>query len=164
MTFKKNKIKELFIYPEKAFYKEVFSIAVTIALQNLITFGVNLTDTMMVGTLGETELAAASLANQFISVFQTLIMGMSMGASVLLARYWGMKKIDSLQKSDCTSAAAHNRYRDPFLSGSFLLVREYHADIYHRGKGNSFGNFVFQLLSINLLFPGGFNFLYDHTS
>ena len=87
-----NKIKELFIYPEKVFYKEVFSIAVTIALQNLITFGVNLTDTMMVGTLGETELAAASLANQFISVFQTLIMGMSMGASVLLARYWGMKK------------------------------------------------------------------------
>lgn len=93
-----NKIKELFIYPEKVFYKEVFSIAVTIALQNLITFGVNLTDTMMVGTLGKTELAAASLANQFISVFQTLIMGMSMGASVLLARYWGMKKIDSLKK------------------------------------------------------------------
>ena len=93
-----NKIKGLFIYPEKAFYKEVFSIAVTIALQNLITFGVNLTDTMMVGTLGETELAAASLANQFISVFQTLIMGMSMGASVLLARYWGMRKRDSLKK------------------------------------------------------------------
>ena len=61
MTFKMNKIKELFIYPEKVFYKEVFSIAVTIALQNLITFGVNLTDTMMVGTLGETDHEISSM-------------------------------------------------------------------------------------------------------
>lgn len=93
-----SKIKNLLIYPDRSFYGRVFSIALPIALQNLITFGVNLTDTMMVGMLGETELAATSLANQFISVFQTLVMGMSMGASVLLARYWGMKKIDSLKK------------------------------------------------------------------
>lgn len=86
------------IYPDKTFYQKVFSIALSIALQNLITFGVNLTDTIMVGMLGENELAAASLANQFISVFQTLVMGMSMGASVLLARYWGMKKLDTLKE------------------------------------------------------------------
>ena len=92
------KIKELLIYPEKSFYNRVFSIALTIAMQNLITLGVNLTDTIMVGMLGETELAVASLANQFISVFQTLVMGMSMGASVLLARYWGMRKKDSIKK------------------------------------------------------------------
>lgn len=94
---KTEKIKFL-IYPEKVFYQSVFSIALPIAMQNLITFGVNLTDTIMVGMLGETELAATSLANQFISVFQTLVMGMSMGASVLLARFWGMKKKDSLKK------------------------------------------------------------------
>lgn len=98
VVIRMKKIKELLIYPERLFYRKVFSIALLIALQNLITFGVNLTDTMMVGMLGETELAAASLANQFISVFQTLVMGMSMGASVLLARYWGMKKKDSLKK------------------------------------------------------------------
>ena len=94
---KTEKIKFL-IYPEKVFYQSVFSIALPIAMQNLITFGVNLTDTIMVGMLGETELAATSLANQFISVFQTLVMGMSMGASVLLARFWGMKKKDCLKK------------------------------------------------------------------
>ena len=93
----KRRMKYL-IYPDKAFYQKVFSIAFSIALQNLITFGVNLTDTVMVGMLGENELAAASLANQFISVFQTLVMGMSMGASVLLARYWGMKQLDKLKE------------------------------------------------------------------
>lgn len=94
-----KKIFKILIYPEKSFYRKVFAIALPIALQNVITLGVNMTDTIMVGMLGETHLAASSLANQFITVFHTLIMGISMGASVLLARYWGMKKMESLRKT-----------------------------------------------------------------
>ncbi len=73
------------------FYRKVFVIALPIALQSLITIGVNMLDTMMVGSLGDNALSATSLANSFISVFQILCMGLGMGASVLVSRYWGMK-------------------------------------------------------------------------
>ena len=50
---------------DKQFYKNVAKIGIPIALQGLITTGVNMMDTIMVGKVGETELSAVSLANQF---------------------------------------------------------------------------------------------------
>jgi len=73
------------------FYKNVFTLALPIALQSLITIGVNMLDTIMVGSLGENPLSATSLANSF-SIYQIFCMGLGMGASVLVSRYWGMKK------------------------------------------------------------------------
>ncbi len=87
------------ITKDKGFYKKVALIAVPIALQGLITNGVNIMDTMMVGLLGETSLSAVSLANQFINIFHIFCMGIGMGASVLVARYYGMRDSGSLKKS-----------------------------------------------------------------
>ena len=76
---------------DPAFYKKVFSLALPIAGQSLITIGVNMLDTIMVGNLGEAKLSATSLANSFINIYQIFCMGLGMGASVLVSRYWGMK-------------------------------------------------------------------------
>lgn len=84
-------IKKLFS-GDKAFYLKVVTLALPIALQSLITIGVNMLDTIMVGTLGEVELSATSLANQFINIYHIFCMGLGMGASVLVSRYWGMKE------------------------------------------------------------------------
>lgn len=84
---------------DKNFYKKVAGISIPIALQGLITSGVNMMDTIMIGKVGETELSAVSLANQFISVFHIFCMGIGMGASVLVARYFGMRDKDSLKKT-----------------------------------------------------------------
>ena len=77
---------------DSAFYKGVFALAFPIALQSLISIGVNMLDTIMVGSLGENALSATSLANSFISIYHIFCMGLGMGASVLVSRYWGMKK------------------------------------------------------------------------
>ncbi len=84
---------------DKQFYRRVAGIAIPIALQGFITTGVNMMDTIMIGTVGETQLSAVSLANQFISIYQILCMGIGMGASVLVARYYGMREKDSLKKT-----------------------------------------------------------------
>ncbi len=76
---------------EPEFYKTVFSLALPIALQSLIAIGVNMLDTIMVGELGEKALSSTSLANSFISIYHIFCMGLGMGASVLVSRYWGMK-------------------------------------------------------------------------
>ena len=91
-------MKKLYV-KDKSFYKSVAAISIPIALQSLITTGVNMMDTIMIGSVGQTQLSAVSLANQFISVFHIFCMGIGMGASVLVARYYGMKDQKSLRNT-----------------------------------------------------------------
>ncbi len=98
-ALKKSDRLRLLIYPDKSFYREVMVIAVPVAMQGLITIGVNLADTLMIGSLGERQLSAASLATQYVNIFHSLCMGLSMGASVLASRFWGMKEYESLKRT-----------------------------------------------------------------
>lgn len=87
------------IVKDKNFYKEAALVGVPISLQSLITVGVNMMDTIMVGSLGETSLSAVSLANSFIHIYQIMCMGISMGASVMVSRYYGMNNQKDMRKS-----------------------------------------------------------------
>lgn len=82
----------------KDFYKTVAAITIPIALQNIISYGVNLMDTVMLGRLGEIALSATSLANQVFFMFTLLIFGIGGGAVVLCSQYWGNRNIKSIQK------------------------------------------------------------------
>ena len=93
-----NLFSKLFV-KDKAFYKLILSIAVPVVLQNMITIGVNIMDTMMLGSYGEIQLSASSLANEFINIYHIMCMGMSMGAAVLTAQYYGMRDMVSFKKT-----------------------------------------------------------------
>ena len=99
-------------------------IAIPIALQGLITTGVNMIDTIMVGAVGETQLSAVSLANQFISIFQIFCMGIGMGASVLVARYFGMKDNLSLKKTITIMLRLCLAMATLFCVGTILFPRQ----------------------------------------
>ena len=83
---------------DKAFYRSMLAIAVPIALQNIIGFGVQMLDTIMVGSLGDTALSAASLANQPFFVFMIFSFGLASGGSVLIAQYWGRGNTDVVRR------------------------------------------------------------------
>lgn len=85
-------MKYKFFAKESHFYGNVFTLALPIAAQSLITIGVNMLDNIMVGSLGDTALSAVSLANSFIGIYHIFCMGLGMGASVLVSRYYSMKK------------------------------------------------------------------------
>ena len=80
-------------------YQRMAKIAVPVALQGLITVGINLMDTIMLSSMGDAQLSASSLAGQFINIFQIFCMGMGMGASVLTSRFWGMGDKTALKKA-----------------------------------------------------------------
>ncbi len=84
---------------DKDFYKRMAMIAIPISLQQLITVGINLMDTIMLSSMGDAQLSASSLAGQFINLFQICCMGIGMGASVLTSRFWGMKNFHALKQS-----------------------------------------------------------------
>ncbi len=77
------------IIKEKSFYKNIALIAVPMACQNVISLGVNLMDTVMIGRLGDISLAASSISNQLFFIMTVLIFGISSGSNVMSAQYWG---------------------------------------------------------------------------
>lgn len=84
---------------EGSFYKKMLAIAIPITLQNLINIGINMADTMMLGSLGETALSASALANQFAFVFLVLHFGLAGGAGVLTGQFWGKEDSESISKT-----------------------------------------------------------------
>jgi len=92
----KKTLKELFY--DKKFYKMVLFLALPIILQNLIASSVNMLDTLMIGRVGEVELAAVGIANQFYFIFSLFIMGISSGCAVFIAQLWGKGDKNNIQK------------------------------------------------------------------
>ena len=77
------------IREEKAFIREAVLLMLPMILQNFVTFSMSMADTFMVGVLGETALAAVTMANSPFYVMQLMIFGVQSGMSVLVAQYHG---------------------------------------------------------------------------
>lgn len=84
---------------DKTFYQRILTIALPVSAQQLITAGVNIMDTIMLGRVSETAMSAASMAGQTHNLFQFMSLGMGMGASVLIARYYGGGDHKNLRKT-----------------------------------------------------------------
>lgn len=78
-----------YIITDASFYKRAFLLILPVVMQNVINQGVNMMDTVMVGSLGEVSISASSLANQFYQIFNLLCMGISAAGLVLASQYWG---------------------------------------------------------------------------
>lgn len=74
---------------DKNFYRKILSIMLPVALQQAINIGVNMMDTVMMGSFGEIQLSASSLANQYYNCFTILCMGIIGGSSILASQFWG---------------------------------------------------------------------------
>lgn len=85
-------------YKDKLFLKSMLSIAIPISLQNLITSSLNMVDTLMTSSLGQSSIAAVGLANQIFFFYILIIFGISTGSSVFISQYWGKKDISSIRK------------------------------------------------------------------
>lgn len=88
----------MFISKEKKFYKLILGIALPIAVQNLITFAVSMIDTMMLGSLGEVQLSAASIGNNLFFILTVLMFGLAGGSNILISQYWGKKDVKTIHK------------------------------------------------------------------
>ena len=83
---------------KKTFYKSVFALVIPLALQNLINVGITSADVIMLGRVSETVLSASSLANQINFIMTLIFFGITSGAAVLTAQYWGKKDIDTIEQ------------------------------------------------------------------
>ena len=82
---------------DKQFYKKVAILVLPIAAQNLINTGISSIDVIMLGKVGEKVLSGASLGAQIQFIMSLILFGLTSGASVLMAQYWGKKDYHSIE-------------------------------------------------------------------
>lgn len=85
------------IFKDKKFLKSLWVLALPIVIQNFIMSSLNLVDNLMIGSLGEEAIAAVGLANQYFFVFMLSIAGITAGASIFMAQYWGKKEVAKIK-------------------------------------------------------------------
>lgn len=83
---------------DRTFLTKAVRIAFPVAVQGMLNTVVNLVDTMMIGTLGESSIAAVGLANKVFFVFNLLVFGIVSGSGVLAAQYWGNRDLKNIRK------------------------------------------------------------------
>lgn len=73
------------------FYKTMLAIALPVALQSLISTTLNMVDTVMIGSLGESAIAGVGIANRIFFFYILCVFGTYSGMSIFTSQYWGVK-------------------------------------------------------------------------
>ena len=80
------------------FYQRLFSLALPIVLQNLISTSLSFADTFMVGLWSSEALSAVTAANALLFLLQTAIFGVTSGFTVLVSQYWGRRDLKAISR------------------------------------------------------------------
>ena len=79
--------------------KKLVRIAVPIAIQGSVAATLNLVDNLMVGSLGEAELAAVGIGSQIYFIHYLFLFGFNSGTSTFLAQFYGKGDFANIRKS-----------------------------------------------------------------
>ena len=84
---------------DKEFLETLLRIGLPIAIQNVLASSLSLIDSLMVGSLGETALAAVGVANQWGGLLFSCYWGINCGGVLFFAQYWGAKDYDGIRRA-----------------------------------------------------------------
>ncbi len=98
-------------------WKLILSFAVPVFLSQLLQQLYNTADSMIVGRfLGTNALAAVSSSGNLIFLITSFFIGATMGAGIVISKYFGMKDLDAV------SRAVHTNIALGLASGIFLTI------------------------------------------
>ena len=85
-------------WQDKEFFRTFLFITLPITGQNILQFAVSIADAVMVGRLGDVQLSAVQQANQVGFLLLMMIFGLTGGANVMIAQFWGKGDTQSIHK------------------------------------------------------------------
>ena len=86
------------IRKDHAFLRKTIMLAGPVAIQGFLNNILNMIDSLMIGSLGETPIAAVGLANKVFFVFSLLCFGICSGSGILSSQYWGKGDVKKIRK------------------------------------------------------------------
>lgn len=84
---------------KRIFYKKMWSFALPITIQLMITSGLNIVDSVMVGSLGVESIAAVGISNKFTQFLVVILQGFASGATIFSAQYWGQHNTSGVKQT-----------------------------------------------------------------
>lgn len=99
------------------FLREVFKIAVPVALQSMLQASFSIVDQVMVGSLGSVSVAAVGIAGKLVSLYGVVIGAVVSVAGIMMAQYLGAKDREEADRSFFL-----NLLISLFIGAAFLTV------------------------------------------
>ncbi|MBR1781044.1 MAG: MATE family efflux transporter [Oscillospiraceae bacterium] len=86
-------------FGDRTFQRTALALTLPILLQNLLSTSFALVDTLMISSLGPVELTAVGLCASWIQLLNVLLFGITSGAGVLVAQFWGAGNLAQVRRS-----------------------------------------------------------------
>ena len=83
---------------DKPFWRVTLTLALPVAIQNVLTTSFQLVDTLMVSKLGDVALSSVGMAAQWGWLASLLGFGLCSGMSVFISQYWGIKDLKGIRR------------------------------------------------------------------
>lgn len=120
---------------DRSFYRRILAVAIPMIIQNGITMFVSLLDNIMVGQVGTVQMGGVSIVNQLIFIFNLTVFGISTGAGVFSAQFFGCKDYQGVRYTMryrlITSVAV-----SALAIGIFLFADDSLIGLFLTGEGN----------------------------
>lgn len=83
---------------DRALYRKLARIAIPISIQGVVSATLGLVDNLMVGSLGEAELASVGIATQIFYIFYLILFGFTSGTATFMAQFFGAGDFRNIRK------------------------------------------------------------------
>ena len=90
-------------FKDKTFFKTILVLALPIALQNFLNALVNVIDSLMVSEFGEIAMGSVHLVNQYVYIYQIVILGIAGATGIFISQFFGYKQNAKIPPSFCFS-------------------------------------------------------------
>jgi len=87
-----------FFTKNKEFYRILFPMLLTVALQNVVTYSVNMADNVMLGNYSQATLSGAATVNQIFFLVQQFAISVGNTLVALVSQYWAMERPEPIRK------------------------------------------------------------------
>lgn len=87
------------LWGDKKFFREVWILAVPVAIQNLLITSASMVDTIMLGSVGETAVAAVGMCAQFSTFLFAAFFGFAHGGTIFFSQFWGAQDEHGIRKA-----------------------------------------------------------------
>ena len=79
-------------------FKKIWVVALPIIVQNIIDAAVSSADVLMLNSVGQSAISAASLANSLVGIMFMFLYGIGTGIAMLAAQYYGKGDLKAIEK------------------------------------------------------------------
>ncbi len=84
---------------DKEFLSLLLTLAIPIALQNLLSSSLAIIDNLMIGRLGDIAVGAVGVSAQIAQLINISLFGITSGGTIFAAQYWGKKDADGIRRT-----------------------------------------------------------------